>query len=129
MFNILAASPNNPFALLDIVDCTAYLVEGGKKDASYLATMIMPHIAAMESTLDEANESCKGFMYLVLFDGAANVQKNGMDLGSQIFLHHHCAWCRAFGILIDDGGIGVDTDTNEEDFGSEGIGFRKGQLQ
>jgi hypothetical protein len=29
LINILAASPNNPFALLNIVDCTAYLAEKG----------------------------------------------------------------------------------------------------
>ena len=44
LINILAASPNNPFALLDIVDCTAHLAEGGKKDVLYLANMILPHI-------------------------------------------------------------------------------------
>jgi hypothetical protein len=49
LINILAASPNNSCALLDIVDCTSHLAEGGKKDAPYLANMIMPHIAAIDS--------------------------------------------------------------------------------
>ncbi len=33
LMNILAASPNNPFALLEIVDCTDQMANGGKKDA------------------------------------------------------------------------------------------------
>ena len=36
LINILAASPNNPFALLDIVDCSSHLAAGGKKDAPYI---------------------------------------------------------------------------------------------
>jgi len=76
LINILAASPNNPMALLDIVDCSAYLAEGGKKDAPYLANMIFPHIAALETSLGENNRSRKGVVDLILMDGAANVQKS-----------------------------------------------------
>jgi hypothetical protein len=80
LINILAASPNNPFALLDIVDCTAHLAEGGKKDVLYLANMILPHISMMELSRDETNKHCKGVVDLVLFDGASNVQKAGRIL-------------------------------------------------
>ena len=80
MINILAASPNKTFALLNIVDYTAYFAEGGKKKVHYLATMIVLHIAAMESMHGETNKSCKGVMDLVLFDGALNVQKAGQIL-------------------------------------------------
>jgi hypothetical protein len=80
LINILAASPNNPFALLDIVDCTTHLAEGGQKDASYLANMILPHISMMELLRDENNKYCKSVDDLVLFDGASNVQKTGQIL-------------------------------------------------
>jgi hypothetical protein len=33
LLNVLATGPNNPFALLDIVDCTSHMEVGGKKDA------------------------------------------------------------------------------------------------
>jgi hypothetical protein len=44
LVNVLAACVNNPFALLEIADCTAHLAEGGKKDAKYIAKIIMPLI-------------------------------------------------------------------------------------
>jgi hypothetical protein len=31
MMIILGSSPNNPFALLDIVDCTSEMAKGGKR--------------------------------------------------------------------------------------------------
>jgi hypothetical protein len=80
LINILAASPNNPFALLDIVDCTAHLREGGKKDAPYLANMILPHILTIKSLRDENNNHRKGVVDLVLFDGASNVKIAGRIL-------------------------------------------------
>jgi hypothetical protein len=40
LINILAASPNNPFALLEIVDCTDQMAKGGKKDAKYLLGIV-----------------------------------------------------------------------------------------
>ena len=80
----MAASPNNPSALLDIVDCTSHLETGGKKDAPYLANMILPHIGTMESMRDESMKTRKGVVDLVLFDGASNVQKAGKILA----IHH-----------------------------------------
>ena len=62
MINILAASTGNPSALLNIVDCTEYLLEGGKKDVPYLAKMIMPQITKMEAMLDGTNCCCNGVM-------------------------------------------------------------------
>jgi hypothetical protein len=34
MMILLGSSPNNPFALLDKVDCTSEMAKGGKKDAN-----------------------------------------------------------------------------------------------
>ncbi len=36
MMIILRSSPNNPFALFDIVDCTSEMAKGRKKDAKYM---------------------------------------------------------------------------------------------
>ncbi len=77
LINVLAAKRNNPFALLDIVDCTTYLQSGGKKDAHYIANMILPLIQRMENTRDTHNNNYTGIVDLVLFNGASNVQKTG----------------------------------------------------
>ena len=39
LVNILAAGVNNPFALLDIVDCTKHCALGGKKEQDTLRTL------------------------------------------------------------------------------------------
>ena len=44
LINILAAGPNNPFALLEIVDCTGQMAKGGKKDKKYLSGIVRPLI-------------------------------------------------------------------------------------
>ena len=78
LINILAASPNNPFALLDIVDCTSHLESGGKKDAPYIANMILPLIKLIQGKAENDNSKKKcGLVDLVLFDGASNVVKAG----------------------------------------------------
>jgi hypothetical protein len=41
MMIFLESSPNSPFALLDIVDCTSEMAKGGKKDAKYIAGLLM----------------------------------------------------------------------------------------
>ncbi len=52
LVNVLAACVNNPFPLLEIADCTAHFAKGGKKDAKYVAKIIMPLIQLMESEED-----------------------------------------------------------------------------
>ena len=49
LMNILAASPNNPFALLEIVDCTDQMAKGGKKDAKYLSGIVRPLVKWLEA--------------------------------------------------------------------------------
>jgi hypothetical protein len=44
LLNILAASPNNPVTLLEIVDCTNQMASEGKKDVIYLASVVRPFI-------------------------------------------------------------------------------------
>jgi hypothetical protein len=74
LVNVLAACVNNPFALLEIADCTAHLAEGGKKDAKYIAKIIMPLIQQIESEEDMHMKTSPGIVDLVFFDGAINVQ-------------------------------------------------------
>ena len=52
LVNVLAAGVNNPFALLDIADCTEHLQAGGKKDAKHIANIVKPLIELMEGEVD-----------------------------------------------------------------------------
>ncbi len=72
----LGSSPNNPFALLDIVDCTSEMSKGGKKDAKYITGLLKPIISQIEETKDPNNQKTDhwGVVDLLLFDGASNVQ-------------------------------------------------------
>ena len=53
---------------------------GEKKDAPYIADMIIPLIQKMEKSRDKHNKLCPGVVDLVLFDGASNVLKAGKIL-------------------------------------------------
>ncbi len=70
------SSPNKPFALLDIVDCTSEMAKGEEKDAKYIAGLLKPIISCIEQTKDPNNQKTdhRGVVDLVLFDGASNVQ-------------------------------------------------------
>ena len=79
LMNFLASSPNNPCALLEIVDCTSVMASGGKKSAQYIAGLIKPIISRIEKTKDPQGQQKStdhtGVVDLLLFDGASNVQK------------------------------------------------------
>ena len=77
LVNVLAAGVNNPFALLDIADCTDHLSNGGKKDAMHIAKIIMPLIELIHSEPDVHNKKSPGIVDLVFFYGASNVQNAG----------------------------------------------------
>ena len=68
LMNVLAAGVNNPFALLDITNCTHHLARWGKKDARYIANIVMPLIKQMESELDVHNKKFPGIVDHVFFD-------------------------------------------------------------
>jgi hypothetical protein len=78
LMNILAASPNNLFALLEIVDCTDQMAKGGKKDAQYLAGFVRPSVKWLEA------RAKSNFVNLIMFDGASNVQ-----LAAKIVARYH----------------------------------------
>jgi hypothetical protein len=67
LINLLAACVNNPFALLEVANCTAHLAEGGKKDAKCIAKIIMPVIQQMESEEDMQKKMSPGIVDFVFF--------------------------------------------------------------
>ena len=83
MMIFLGCSPNNPYKLLDIVDCTSEMAKGGKKDAKYIGGLLKPIISRIEQTKDPNNQKTdhRGVVDLLLFDGASNVQ-NAAKLAS-----------------------------------------------
>jgi hypothetical protein len=52
MMIFLGSSLNNPFALLNIVDCTCEMAKGGEKDVKYIAGLLKPIISQIEETKD-----------------------------------------------------------------------------
>jgi hypothetical protein len=88
MMIFLRSSPNNPFALLDIVDCTSEMAKGGEKDAKYIMGLLKPIISWIEETKDPNNQKTdhRGVVDLLLFDGASNVQ-NATKLASITYSH------------------------------------------
>jgi hypothetical protein len=78
LMNILAVSPNNPFALLEIVDCTDQMAKGGKKDAKYLSGIVRPLIKSIKA------RAKSNIVDLIMFDGASNVQ-----LAARIVARYH----------------------------------------
>jgi hypothetical protein len=79
MMFFLRSRPNNSFALLDIVDCTNEMANGGEKDAKYIVGLLKPIISQIEQTKDPDIQKTdhRGVVDLVLFDGASNVQNFG----------------------------------------------------
>jgi len=75
LLNVLASGVHIPSACLEIVDCSAHLAIGGKKDAKYIANCFLPFIEKFEA--EEENT-----VDLALFDGASNVQKAGEILAA-----------------------------------------------
>ena len=70
LINILACSPGNPACVLDVIDCSNHMSDGGKKDAKYIATETLKVIAKIENM-------AKRSIITIMFDGASNVQKAG----------------------------------------------------
>jgi hypothetical protein len=84
LINILVASPNNPSMLLEIVDCTSQMAIGGKKDATYLASVVRPYTTAIEAHANTRHQKHQVVVDLVQYDGANNVQ-----LSSRLLARHH----------------------------------------
>ena len=73
LINILASSVHLPVGCMRIVDCSGHLEQDGRKDATYISNLFMPHIRKMEESVPKCTD-------LIIFDGASNVQKAGAFL-------------------------------------------------
>ena len=80
LINVLACSPGNPACVLDVIDCTLHMSEGGKKDAKFIAQEMLQVLR----TLDNIK---KGSVTQIMFDGASNVQKATTIIAQ----HYPCA--------------------------------------
>lgn len=69
LINVMASGVQERSAVLEIVDCSKHLSNGGKKDAEYIAELFKPHMEQLDSK--------KTLIDTVFFDGASNVQKAG----------------------------------------------------
>ena len=70
--NILASGVNITNACLEIHDCTKQLQGGGKKDSEYIADLVSKHVDKLDPLKNKVD--------MVIFDGAANMQKAGRIL-------------------------------------------------
>ena len=80
LINVLACSPGNPACVLDVVDCTLHMSEGGKKDAKFIAHEMLQVLRKLDNIK-------KGSVTQIMFDGASNVQKAGAIIAQ----HYPCA--------------------------------------
>jgi hypothetical protein len=78
MMNILAASAGNPNCVIDIIDCSRHMSEGGKKDTYYICQQMLPKMRLLDPD--------KQHFDWISFDGAHNVQNAG-SLTKQYFPH------------------------------------------
>ena len=69
LVNVLVSTPNEPCAVLDIVDCSEHMNSGGKKDATYLADQFVEKIEELDPLHNRLD--------VIIFYGASNVQKSG----------------------------------------------------
>ena len=66
---VIGHNVNTRPVIMDIIDATKHLARGGKKDARYIAKMIIKLLKKSDSSYKLAD--------LVMFDGAKNVQNGG----------------------------------------------------
>jgi hypothetical protein len=80
LINVLACSPGNPAHVLDVIDCTIHMSEGGRKDARFIATEMLQVLCNLENIK-------KGSVTQIMFGGASNIQKASAIISQ----HYLCA--------------------------------------
>ena len=80
LYNVIAASVNNPMAILDIIDLSELSARGDKKDGKALADLMAPLITKLEKEQDLRGRLHAGVVDMCAVDGAGNVQKAGQIL-------------------------------------------------
>ena len=53
MHDACASGVHNPFAMLEVFDCTKHMASGGIKDAPYIAGEFVPLIRKLEDMTDQ----------------------------------------------------------------------------
>jgi hypothetical protein len=93
LINVLAACVNDPFALLNVADCTDCAALALKKDASYISSLVDPLVQKLEKEIDENGAPHNGIVDLVYFDGVSNVQTTGHIHAAKylLIIVRHCA--------------------------------------
>ena len=66
MINALGAGVNNPFALLDVFDCSDHCANAGKKDAVYIARLFLPLIKKLEESTNKNVRCGVSFICIIL---------------------------------------------------------------
>ena len=69
LINLFASGLHCPAVLINIIDCTARLVAGEKKDGSFISSLFLPVI--------ESLDVLKAKAHVVFFDGGSNFQLAG----------------------------------------------------
>ena len=72
LVNVFASAFNCPAVLIEIIDCTARLLEGEKKDGAFISSLFLPVMEALDKLKDKAD--------IVFFDGGSNFQLAGRIL-------------------------------------------------
>ena len=80
LYNIIAAYPNNPMAILDIPDLIEASARCKAKDGASLANLFRPFMEKLESEVNSMGRNHKGIIDLIAFDGAGNLQCAGCIL-------------------------------------------------
>ena len=65
--NACGSGVHNPFAMLDVFDCTKHMANGGVKDASYIAGLFIPLIQKLEDMEDQFVSVLFVLYYIIVF--------------------------------------------------------------
>ena len=69
LVNLFASSFHVPAMLVDIVDCSSRLLEGQKKDGTFISSLFLPLLEKLDALKDRTD--------IVFFDGGSNFQLAG----------------------------------------------------
>ena len=67
--NVLFSAANAHLVVLDVIDCSNHLKNGGKKDAIYIQKLFVEHLKRLDPKKNQTD--------VIFFDGEKNVQKAG----------------------------------------------------
>ena len=83
LYTIIASSPNNMMAILDIIDLSLQSAAGEKKTGTLLADLMAPLIERFEGLVDRNSVNHCRLVDFCAVDGASNVQMCGAILSTK----------------------------------------------